>query len=509
MSQLETRARVPAPSSSRRFRRFPAFFVALALASGVVALLAEDWIAGVAIWVLWAGWHCLRREDGPPVLAMAYTFQWVQVTIGMYYHAFTGADIGALDVRAVGDYRTMMLLGLGCLLALLAGLKGGIWLVERWRGRQIVGPEDAFTWRTLILLYVASIALTGSMQELAWRIPVLTQGILALTYARFALLFLVFRRLTRPHIRWAWIAGILGGELALGSTGYFAGFREPIMLAAVAVAGAFDRHQVKHWMVVGGLGGLAILTGVLWIGIRKDFRQDFESEVFAQSREARLERIAELAANWTERAPEEMLQDVRYFVMRMWSVHYPALALLRVPSQVPHEDGAILWRALTHLVTPRLLFPDKPPLQSDSEMVFRYAGVLVAGAGPRATGGEGDTSIAFGYAGEAYVDFGVPLMFLPVFVYGLVMGALYRWLLGLIRHRELAIAVTTVCFWLSLYLFERSWIKMLGLSMTLIIYLGGATVWLDRILLRQARLRGRSARVMSMSRPRLPLPPRG
>ena len=56
------------------------------------------------------------------------------------------------------------------------------------------------------------------------------------------------------------------------------------------------------------------------------------------------------------------------------------------------------------------------------------------------------------------------------------MGMAYHGLLRLIRHHELAIASVTVIFWLSLYLFERSWANMLGLSLTLIVYLGGVDV---------------------------------
>jgi hypothetical protein len=37
-------------------------------------------------------------------------------------------------------------------------------------------------------------------------------------------------------------------------------------------------------------------------------------------------------------------------------------------------------------------------------------------------------------------------------------------------------------FWLALYLFERSWISMLGVSLTLFGYLGGAVFLLDRFL---------------------------
>ena len=62
-------------------------------------------------------------------------------------------------------------------------------------------------------------------------------------------------------------------------------------------------------------------------------------------------------------------------------------------------------------------------------------------------------------------------------------------------------ALVTVVFWLSLYLFERSWVKMLGLSVTLIVYLGGATFLVDRFLLWRRRVRTGSSRARRVIAP--------
>ncbi len=489
--------RRPRHAPARRLA--PVWSVSMVLASIGAWFLADDWIAGAALWVLWAGWRYLPQDDGLPVLALAFTFQWVQVTAGIYYYAATGRRLAAMDVS---DYRTMVLIGLGCLLVLILGLRAGVWLSRRLGAHPSPGPERAFGWPVLIALYVGSVVVTGSVQELAWEIPPLTQGILALTYIRFALLFLMFRRLSQPRVRGGWIALILAAEIGLGFTGYFAGFREPMMMAAVALTGTFDRRRPTHWLALVTLGVVTLLTGVLWMGIRTEYRRDFESEVFAESREARLERIAGLSSRWLRHGVDDHLADVEFFVDRLWAVHYPALALARVPDLVPYEQGRILGRALLHLVTPRLFFADKEVLESDSEMVLRYSGVMVAGAGIRTVGVAKDTNIAFGYAGESYVDFGVPVMFVPVFLFGVLMGMAYRWLGSVIRHRELAVGIVTVIFWLSLYLFERSWVKMLGLSVTLILYLGAVTFLLDRFLLWRLRVRTRVSRGRPILRPR-------
>jgi hypothetical protein len=450
-------------------------FVA-ALGSVVLWALSGEWLTVLGLWTLWAGWHYLLTPQAPdiaPVLPLAFTFQWVQVTAGIYYYAVTGRQLEAIDGS---DYRAMVLIGLGCLLALLLGLSVGMRLIRQAPPMEKGASLYAFRWSTLIFLYVGSVAATGALQELAWEMPSITQGLLALTYARFALLFLVFRRLSQPQVRVGWIAILISGEIVLGFTGYFAGFREPLMIAAIALTGAFNRRKVKHWVALSVLGIIMMLTGTLWMGIRGEYRADFESDIFAQSREERLDRIAQLSSEAIQGGLGEMVSNVESFVDRLWVIYYPALAVSRVPSVLPHENGALLWRAVRHALTPRLLFPEKGEVGSDSEMVREYSGVWVAGP-------EENTSIAFGYAAESYVDFGVPLMFLPILIYGLLMGLAFQWWLRVIRIRELAVPLVVVMFWLSLYLFERSWAKTLGGAGTLMIYLGGATYLVDRLVL--------------------------
>jgi hypothetical protein len=98
-------------------------------------------------------------------------------------------------------------------------------------------------------------------------------------------------------------------------------------------------------------------------------------------------------------------------------------------------------------------------------------------------GRENNTSIAFGYSIESYIDFGLPWMFMPVLLYGVFIGVCYAVFSRLIRHRDISVAFLTVTFWMSVYIFERSWATMLGIAVGFMVYLGGPTVLLDRFLL--------------------------
>jgi hypothetical protein len=296
-----------------------------------------------------------------------------------------------------------------------------------------------------------------------------------LRFIRLGVVFLILRRLNTPEMRIVPMVGFVALEVVFGLTGYFAGFREPLVMVAVAVYEGFKPRSVRHWIVAGGLAVLIGALATMWMSVRRDYRSSFEDETFAASRERQLDRMSDLGSAWYREARDPAETD--RLIDRMWTVYYPALAVSRVPATLPHTDGALIGAALTHVLNPRLFFPTKAELQSDSEMVRKYSGVFVAGA-------EQNTSIAFGYAAESYIDYGVPLMFLPVFIYGLIMGVAYRFLAYRVSHGELRAALLTVVFWLTLYLFERSWVKTLGLAGTLLVYLGLPALVLDQYLSR-------------------------
>jgi hypothetical protein len=275
---------------------------------------------------------------------------------------------------------------------------------------------------------------------------------------------------------------LLAFEVVLGFTGYFSGFKEPMLLAALAMLEAFDTRRTSHWVFGGTLFATLAFACVMWMGVRSEFRQDLDGDLGASSRSERLARMQALVTDWLGQRNDRAIDDLDRLVDRAWPIYYPALAIARVPTVLPYTDGELMSATITHLMTPRILFPNKPDLPSDSEMVRQYSGVYVAGP-------ERNTSIAFGYAAESYIDFGTPLMFVPVLVFGVIMGAAYRWFLRVIAHRELAISLVTCIFWVNLYLFERSWAKTLGFAFTMMIYLGLVAYIVDRWLLMRSAVR--------------------
>jgi hypothetical protein len=394
----------------------------------VFGLLADDWIAGVGLAVLFVGLRFMLREAGPPVAGLAFANQWLQVMAGIVWFVLSGRMITEMRTPV---YRPMVLLGL----ASIAVLFGGFYLAAGIRKHRTIGDKG---WKTLpwttnqiAVAYVGLAAASGILTELAWSTAGLTQAILVFSRVRYLLLFLLVTRLVRPTPKWTWIAATLFLELTLGFAGFFAEFREPLIIAAIAVFGAMDRKRFRTWAILGCLAALAISSALIWTAIKPVIRKSY---VGYATRTERLNAVLTVTGMQFSKNAELWKYEGDSMVSRIWSVYFPSLALKRVPSVLPFENGAILKGAIENVITPRLFFPDKPQLPSQSDEVRKYAGVWVGGR-------ETNTSYAFGYVGESYVDFGIPYMFVPIFVLGVLIGLGYRYLSGRLRYDELRVGV--------------------------------------------------------------------
>jgi hypothetical protein len=144
------------------------------------------------------------------------------------------------------------------------------------------------------------------------------------------------------------------------------------------------------------------------------------------------------------------------FVARLSSgLGYFSHVLERVPDVVPYEKGHLVLRALTHTVTPRFLFPNKPNLGGDSWLVQKYAGIRVAGD-------KKGTSVGLGYMAEFYIDFGIPGMFVPIFLYGTLIGLAYQAVRFVSPSSHFFSSAVTVIFLQHFLSYEGEIAKLVG-----------------------------------------------
>jgi hypothetical protein len=434
-------------------RAFVPFWLAAALGLSF-SILSMQIIMLPAFILLWWAWKVLATEEGPPVLPLAFTHYWLQFTAGYLYFAPLGRR-----PLSVGDNDVSWVVTLAMIGAFfhVRGISWGLMLAKPPDPTYRTRREYFFSEQMLITLYLAFLLGSQVLAEFSQTVEGLRQVVLALGSCRLVFLYLLLRRYIAQG-RWNAFAGFAALDVLFGFTGFFASFREAFAIMFLALLERFDRRKNMHWVVLIATTCCTLVAGVTWLSIRSKLRAEVSTGQ-TESRMERLSRVFELSSEALANPWEDMMNNADKLADRMWEVHWWNLTLRRVPSVLPHTDGEFVIGAVKHVLQPRLFFPDKQDLMFDSDKVRKYSGVWVAGA-------ESNTSIAFGYMPEAFVDFGVPMMFLPIFLFGLFIGVAYRFVHRVIYHRELAIATTTVVMWSMTYNAERSWDRMLGLGVT-------------------------------------------
>ncbi|HUS63778.1 MAG TPA: hypothetical protein VMZ28_04505, partial [Kofleriaceae bacterium] len=347
------------------------------LAGSFAALVTRDPLVGLGVMLLIFAWRTLNDPSGPPILALAFTYQWLQVMCALIYVGLTGRRLADM----VGcDYAPMVLVALGALTALNLGLALGIWVLRKRSERELAGEGTTEFRRSLFIVYLLVTLFGGALREWAWMIPGVTQALIGLLAARLAVLFLMFRRLARPPARRELFILLLAVETVLGFSGFFAVFSEAFMMAALAVFEHFDRRRPEQWIAGGAIVVVFVCVGIVWTGVKPDYRRAWRDPTFSEGSTAvRLEKMESLVGAWAVRGTDAMWEDVDKFASRAWGIYYQALALRRVPAMIPHEKGRLFAKAIAHVTNPRFLNPEKDEIRSDSESVRRYAGVWVAG----------------------------------------------------------------------------------------------------------------------------------
>ena len=267
-----------------------------------------------------------------------------------------------------------------------------------------------------------------------------------------------------------------------------AGFSQALILFFIAfiaegrilVSSAFFRRNSMVGMGTLALASSLLLLAIVWNGaIKPVWREKIREGEVALSMGSRLQQFFVLAGeevfrmDWKEgtRATAKRTSDVP---MMMGHV------IDRVPSQIDHTSGKLVWNAVEHVTRPRFLFPNKRNLGSDSTLVREYAGIAAAGA-------ESNTSIGLGYLIELYIDYGEWGMIVAAGFLGFVVGLGYRAIYLVCPSIELYYGVLSAIMLQHFISLDGSLAKMLGgLIMAFIVmgslmyFFGGA---IDRFLI--------------------------
>lgn len=405
-------AAVPAPAPRRGlglgfFLVLPALGLAVATENPSVTIAA---ICSLALLI-----HLLWRPGLPPALLLAVGLQWLQGALMVLHANVRGVELRQMTYsRSIEDASYLTLAWVSCV-----GL--GAWLVTRDLTQQRVASsaDSAIDLKRLLIVYGAW---TVGQQALA-RLGTssMFQVIVALASMRWALVFAIFTAGWRIPQSRPIVIGILALEIVSGFLSFFADFKMPLYVLAVALATVGHRMRLRGWIGLGILFAFTLYLGVLWSAIKMDYRDRLSGGEGARTQavvigvEERFEAFTELVGTVDERVLD---RGFDLLMKRVAYVEYFSYVIDYVPAVRDHERGAIWGAAITHVLFPRLVFPDKPPLEFDTVVSERYTGLnLGSGSG---------TSISLGIAAESYVDFGAAGVYGMGLLFGLMLGLAFR-----------------------------------------------------------------------------------
>lgn len=422
----------------------------LAVFAGLGLLAPNGPLTAASLLVLAALIGLLWRPGEPPLLLFGAGFQWVQVTAKVFHADVFGMPISALSQSPSIEQATW--LSLAGLVVLAAGMRIATSRLPP-QGKRLAESAASFTISRAFWLWAIGSVVSALILNVAWSFGGLTQILLALVKIRWApffwLAYLVFQR----REGFAPFAVAFGVELVQG-IGFFSGFKTVFFVTFLAVLATRVRLTAGTAVMGTLLVACLVMLGSAWTVVKPAFRGEISGGQGQVARGSRSSQLSTLGTMLVDLRAEDLVQGLDPMFRRIAYTDYFAATMDFVPAYRPFGRGELWGTAVKHVLQPRLLYPNKPVLRSDSEVTMALTGQFLA------SDGQG-TSISVGYMGESYADFGPVGMFGVVFVlglgWGLVLVAFMRRARAPLVGLGFALAIL-----LGAYQFEMASIKLLG-----------------------------------------------
>lgn len=427
-------------------------FPLLTMLAVIVALLSPNpflSLCGIA------SLHLLYRlfwtRSQPAIIFWALLHQWLQVNAPLIHAGVAGEDLAAIlhyQARADDAY----VLGLSGLMAFALG----VWAVtRRLHPESLGGWLDKLDPRRCLLAYGSFIVIYAAFSAVP--LPGTGQLLLALGFLKWGFFYIFFSAVLHTGRYRSALALCILLEFFFSLFSIFASFKAIMIMPLVLLPVFFSRRpRFGQLVAIGALATALIGVGLVWTAVKLDYRTFMAAGERGQViRVSRDEAMGELTRLIAEINTDKLIGAVIDMTERVSYLDFLSGVMSNVPSGLPHEEGTVTLAALTHVVTPRVLFPEKEALH-DSLFLNKYIGEYVADYTT--------TSMSVGYVGDLYIDFG---WFAPLatFVLGLLLGRLYLFLYRLGGDPGWGLFLVMPMFFF-LYLFEVSLIKLVGLTTT-------------------------------------------
>lgn len=401
----------------------------------------------------------LIRKNELPVLFLALCFQWIAVTIKVFFANAKGFDFLYYHTFPEHIYKALFLSLFGLIVLSL-----GVWIVVRSANnisnvtlKKLIEKVDIKKALYFYITYSLFASLIGSSFLSLGGLAQLTYILLQFKWSFYLLLFLIIATSNISKYKTILIILIIG-EFILGFASYFSSFKEILLFTFIGLLATVKNLSLKKFTVLFLFAVFVFQLGIIWTAIKPDFRMYLSAgerkQTITVSKTEAINKFIDLAT-----AVSDDIKDRSqfYLIDRVSYIDYFSSAISYVPKTVEHENGEVWLKAIMHVLMPRLLFPDKPAID-ESVHLTKYTGVIYA------TGEQG-ASFSLGYMADSYVDFGPFYMFVPIFLVGVLIGAIYKYFINNSYNQLWGIVLIVPMFHFA-GSYETSAIKLFGRLLT-------------------------------------------
>lgn len=273
--------------------------------------------------------------------------------------------------------------------------------------------------RKLLLLYVFSTVFLSSIGFVFGNTSGLAQVLVTLSLLKWIFFIwygiIVWISKTNRII----LVVILLYEFITGLYSYFSTFKE-VLFYTIIVSLTFIKQITFRQFINFLIVSVSLLfVFVTWTAIKGSYRQFLNQgsrqQVVSVSKSEALSQVSEKVQTISWKQYQLSMNLALY---RIQYIYHLAIVMDRIPELKAHENGKVWWENVSFVLTPRILFPDKPIYES-TKKTNKYTGFKYAGI-------QKGAAFSLGYFADSYVDFGYIGMFMPLSLMALFVMLIYR-----------------------------------------------------------------------------------
>lgn len=352
----------------------------------------------------------------PPVLLFGAFFGWFFFQGQLIDALIKGKDLVYLDTIST-TRPVVVLLGMVATLSFFLGIYSVVYSIIPPTLDSIKAFFLRINLTRLLWIYLTVYIILFFAGKIIWLVPGFSQPLFVLSQFRWAVFFLLFATVfTQNRLKGILLILILI-DVLLGFFSFFSSFKEPIYFSFIAYWIFFFRQPWRVKFLAFIFIYAVFYFGAYWTAVKKDYRSYLNKGSGAQEvRVSREEAYSKLVALMSSVNEKELDKGLDELLTRLSWIGALDAVYNHVPSKVSYEEGALWWEGISRPFMPRLFFSEKKIL-TDSKELNRYSGLGVD---------EKNTSISLSMVAGSYVDFGAWGMHVPLFLFGIFCGWVYK-----------------------------------------------------------------------------------